>query len=73
MLSAPGGALVSAGLPRATMPGQLLALRPPLSPELEYRFMGRSLLLVDVAAQLVVDILPAVLPVPNAATMPRYQ
>lgn len=50
------------GLPRATMPGQLLAQLPPLPKELEYRFLGRSLLLVDQDAQLIVDVLPDVLP-----------
>ena len=44
-------------LPRTTMPGQLLAKLPVLPPELEYRFLGRSLLLIDWQARLVVDVL----------------
>lgn len=35
---------------------------PPLPRELEYRFVDRDLVLLDVAADLVVDVLPAVLP-----------
>ena len=50
------------GLPRVTMPGPLLASLPPIPPELEYRFLGRSLLLIDTRANLVVDLLPDVLP-----------
>lgn len=50
------------GLPRATMPGQLLAKLPRLPAELEYRFLGRSLILVDSRADLVADVLPNVLP-----------
>jgi hypothetical protein len=36
---------------------------PMLPAELQYRFVGRDLVLLDVDAQLVVDILPAALPV----------
>jgi hypothetical protein len=36
---------------------------PALPAELEYRFVGRDLVLLDVRAELVVDILPAALPV----------
>lgn len=50
------------GLPRVTMPGPLLAKLPPIPPELEYRFLGRSLVLIDTRANLVVDLLPDVLP-----------
>lgn len=49
-------------LPRVTMPAQLLAVLPALPPELEYRFLGRSLVLIDTRAGLVVDVLPDVLP-----------
>jgi hypothetical protein len=41
----------------------MLAELPPLPDELEYRFVGRDLVLLDVHANLIVDILPAVLPV----------
>jgi hypothetical protein len=51
------------GIPRVTMPGQLLAKLPPLPPELEYRFLGQSLLLIDRRAALIVDLLPDALPV----------
>jgi len=44
------------------MPGQLLARLPPLPPELQYRILGNSVLLIDERAQTVVDVLPDVLP-----------
>jgi hypothetical protein len=51
-----------AALPRVTMPAPLLAKLPDLPPELEYRFLGRSLLLIDSDAALVIDFIPDVLP-----------
>ena len=50
------------GDPVATMPAGLLLLLPPLPPELQYRFLGRTLILLDVDASLVVDVLPYSLP-----------
>lgn len=46
----------------STMWPTLLAALPPLPRELEYRFSDRNLVLVDVHANLVVDILPNALP-----------
>jgi hypothetical protein len=40
----------------------VLAMLPPLPPVLAYRFIGRDLLLVDVHANLVIDILDLALP-----------
>lgn len=45
-------------------PSMLLAL-PELPPELEYRFIGRDLVLIDVLANLVVDVLYDALPEPE--------
>ena len=50
------------GEPLATMPPALLDRLPPLAPELQYRFIGRTLILLDVDADLVVDVLPDALP-----------
>jgi hypothetical protein len=50
----------------ATMPGQLLEVLPPVPKELEYRFVGRSLVLRDRDAALVVDYLPDALPKPQS-------
>ena len=44
------------------MPPALLLRLPPLAPELQYRFIGRTLILLDVDANLVVDVLPDALP-----------
>ncbi len=44
-------------LPLATFPAELLRKLPDLPPELEYRLVGRSLILRDVKANLIVDIL----------------
>ena len=49
-------------LPLATFPASLLATLPPLPEDLEYRFVGRHLILRDVKANIIVDVLPNVLP-----------
>jgi hypothetical protein len=47
--------------PLATLPPLLLAELPTLPEALEYRFMGRSLILRDVKANLIVDFVPSAL------------
>jgi hypothetical protein len=49
-------------LPVATMPSQVLKTLPPLPEELEYRFVGDSLILLDRHARIVVDILTGAVP-----------
>jgi hypothetical protein len=49
-------------LPLETFPPVLLRALPDLPPELEYRIVGRSLILRDVKANLIVDILRDVVP-----------
>ncbi len=49
-------------LPLATFPPALLSKLPDLPPELEYRIVGRSLILRDVKANLIVDVLRDVVP-----------
>ena len=46
------------GMPFNFVPPPLLAALPPLPPELQYRIIGRSLVLWDHHADLIVDILP---------------
>ena len=46
----------------AVMPPFLIQALPPLPPELQYRLVGCDLVLVDIAAGLVIDLLPAALP-----------
>jgi hypothetical protein len=48
--------------PLQSMPPSLLANLPSLPPELEYRIVGRDLILRDVGANLIVDIIPSVIP-----------
>ncbi len=50
------------GIPVSTMPPQILAVVPPLPDELEYRFIGRRLILLDVHAHLVLDYVDDALP-----------
>jgi hypothetical protein len=50
-----------AGASLSFMPPCLLAALPPLPEELEYRFLGRGLVLVDVHAGLIVDFIPRAL------------
>ena len=52
-------------LPLITFPGPLLRSLPDLPPELEYRIVGRHLLLRDVKANLIVDALYDVVPIPT--------
>jgi hypothetical protein len=52
-------------LPLETFPGVLLRKLPDLPPELEYRIVGRNLILRDVKANLIVDILRDVVPIPS--------
>lgn len=49
----------------AAIPVCLLDVLPGLPEELEYRFAGRDLVLIDIHAELVVDILQGALPSPN--------
>ena len=51
-----------AASPMATMPPSLLAALPPLPKELEYRIIGDFLILRDVEAALVLDVIPAAVP-----------
>ena len=48
------------GVPLQSMPPSLLLNLPPLPKQLEYRFVGHELVLLDVAANLIVDIIPDV-------------
>ena len=48
--------------PVSTMPPQVLALLPKLSEELEYRFIGDRLILLDVHAHTVADFIEKALP-----------
>jgi hypothetical protein len=50
------------GTPVATMPIELLEQFPTLPEKLEYRFLGKRLVLVDSGAAIVLDITPNVLP-----------
>ena len=46
------------GVPIATLPAQMLKLFPALPKELEYRFLGPNLILMDIKAFLIVDVIP---------------
>lgn len=46
------------GLPLQSMPPSLLLNLPQLPKELEYRFVGRELILRDTQANLIVDVIP---------------
>jgi hypothetical protein len=49
-------------VPVSTVTASVLALLPPLPPELQYRFLGRHLILIDIGARIIVDYMPDVLP-----------
>jgi hypothetical protein len=48
----------------AATPPHVLAVLPDLPPELQYRFVGSDLVLVDLDASFIVDVLPDVLDLP---------
>ena len=58
-------------LPLATVPPSLLLKLPTLPEELEYRFLGRHLILRDIKANLIVDFIPDVVPDGPAKTAGR--
>lgn len=51
-------ALYPTTFPLGTFPASLLQVLPPLPPQLEYRFVGRYLVLRDVEANLIIDVFP---------------
>jgi hypothetical protein len=58
-------------LPLATVPPTLLLKLPTLPEDLEYRFLGRHLILRDITANLIVDFIPDVVPAAPARTAGR--
>jgi len=58
-------------LPLATVPPSLLLKLPTLPEDLEYRFLGRHLILRDIKANLIVDFIPDVVPATPARTAGR--
>ena len=49
-------------IPLTTTPPTLMLKMPELPPELSYRFVGRDLVLKDIKAELVVDLIPNAIP-----------
>ena len=49
-------------VPLSTMPPDIMRLLPSLDPALEYRFIGRHLILLDVEAHLIIDVLDNAIP-----------
>jgi len=50
------------GIPYTSMPIELLETLPKVGEELEYRFLGKRLVLLDSCAQIILDITPNVMP-----------
>jgi len=59
------------GVPVPTMPPDLLAELPWLPPGLQYRFVNRDVVLLDIDANLIVDLMPEAIPKATSATMAR--
>ena len=49
-------------IPLSSMPPQILKVLPQLPPELEYRFIDRTLILLDVRAHIIVDYMTGAVP-----------
>jgi hypothetical protein len=58
-------AVYPTGVSLSTMPPTLLQRLPSLPGALEYRFVGRDLLILDPEVHMVVDVLPNALPLPR--------
>jgi len=54
-------------VPLVTFPANLLQKLPPLPKELEYRIVGRDLILRDVTGNVVVDVLRGAFPIPGGS------
>lgn len=54
------------GVPMPTMPANLLAALPRLPAELQYRFMNRDLVLLDIDANLIVDVVLRAIPLSSS-------
>ena len=52
-------------IPLASFPSNLLTKLPELPPELEYRIVGRDLILRDIKGNVIVDIMPNVFAIPT--------
>jgi hypothetical protein len=52
-------------IPLATFPANLLKKLPELPPELEYRIVGRDLILRDTTGNVIVDVMRNVFPIPT--------
>jgi hypothetical protein len=50
------------GLPLSAVPASVLASLPRLPPELQFRFLRRHLILIDIGARIIVDYMPDVMP-----------
>jgi hypothetical protein len=50
------------GIPLQSMPPTLLLKLPPLPKELEYRIVGRNLVLLDIVPNIIVDFVPDAIP-----------
>jgi hypothetical protein len=59
------------GTPLPTMPPDLLAALPRLPPLLEYRFINRDLVLRDVDANLIIDVVVEAIPAPTWTSTSR--
>jgi hypothetical protein len=46
------------GQPLASMPARILAALPRLPDDLQYRFLGRALILIDTRTNLILDRMP---------------
>ena len=62
-----------ANAPLPTMLPDLLAALPPLPAGLQYRFMNRALVLLDIDANLIVDFVPNAIPTTTSDNRPRAE
>ena len=59
------------GKPLSTMPPNILAVLPSLPEDIEYRFVGRHLILLDTRARVILDRIPYAIQCPDSDTTCR--
>ena len=71
-VSAPVNSTYPEGQPLSTVPANILAVLPRLPEDIQYRFLGRHLILFDTRASLIIDRIPYAIRYPESDTPGRF-
>jgi hypothetical protein len=59
--------------PLSTVPPNILAVLPRLPDDIQYRFLGRHLILLDTRASVILDRIPFAIQSPDCVDLPCYR